>query len=277
MPGEGAKVGGLTVCPTPIGNLRDVTLRTLDVLREADVIACEDTRRTGILLDHHRLRHPGTVLVSLHEHNERERIGGLLGRIRDGARVALVSDAGMPLICDPGYALVAAAIEAGLDVEVLPGPSAPLTALAASGLPVSRFRFEGFLPRGKAELERLLGHCSETIVAFESPRRLAASLALLAQMDGAREVAVCRELTKVHEQVVRGSAQDLAARYAEEQARGEIVLVIAPSRQRGDLQQASAALAELIQAGAKRRPAARVLAALTGVSANALYRDAAQR
>jgi 16S rRNA (cytidine1402-2'-O)-methyltransferase len=277
MQGDGAKVGWLTVCPTPIGNLRDITLRTLDVLREADVIACEDTRRTGILLDHHGLRHPQMALLSLHEHNERERIGGLLRRIRSGAKVALVSDAGMPLICDPGFALVAAAVAAGLTVEVLPGPSALLTALASSGLPVDRFRFEGFLPRGKAELTRLLAHCPETIVAFESPRRLAASLALLSDLDGEREVAVCRELTKLHEQIVRGSAQELASRYSSEQARGEIVLVIAPSKQRGELGQASAALTELIEAGAKPRPAARVLAALTGVSANALYRDAAQR
>lgn len=274
MSGNGAKVGRLTVCPTPIGNLRDITLRTLDVLREADAIACEDTRRTGLLLEHHGLRREGVRLVSLHEHNERARAGELLRLMREGARVALVSDAGMPLISDPGFPLVADAIAEGIEVEVLPGPSAVLTALVASGLPVSSFRFVGFLPRSRGELLRLLGAHSETIVAFESPRRVGASLAVLAELDPGRPVAVCRELSKLHEQVLRGDAVELAGHYAVAEARGEIVLVIGGAdREEGDQQAATAALDALVEAGARRRPAARVLASLTGLSANALYRS----
>lgn len=275
MSSSSAKVGRLTICPTPIGNLRDITLRTLDVLREADVIACEDTRRTGVLLDHHDLRHEGLILLSLHEHNERERVPDLIRRMRDGAHVALVSDAGTPLISDPGYPLVAAAIAEGFTVQALPGPSAAITALVASGLPASSFRFVGFLPRGAGELTRLLAGCSETVVAFESPRRLADSLALLAQIDPQRPVAVCRELSKLHEEVARGQAADLAARYAEQEARGEIVLVIGVGAQNVDIQAACAAVDELVAAGARRRPAARVVAALAGVGANVLYGGAA--
>ncbi len=273
MSSSSAKVGRLTLCPTPIGNLRDITLRTLDVLREADVIACEDTRRTGVLLDHHDLRHDGLTLLSLHEHNERERVPDLVRRMRDGAHVALVSDAGTPLISDPGFPLVAAAIAEGVPVQALPGPSAAITALVASGLPASSFRFVGFLPRGGGELTRLLGGCSETVVAFESPRRLADSLALLARLDPQRPVAVCRELSKLHEEVVRGQAAELAARFAEQEARGEIVLVIGAGGQQGDRRAAGEALEALVEAGARRRPAARVLAGLTGVSANELYRS----
>lgn len=275
MPGNGAKVGQLTVCPTPIGNLRDVTLRTLDVLREADLIACEDTRRTGLLLEHYGLRRDGASLLSLHEHNEAERVRSLLARVREGRRVALVSDAGMPLICDPGYPLLRAAIEQGLPIEVLPGPSALTTALVASGLPPASFRFEGFLPRRAGQLQRLLEAAAETVVAFESPRRLAATLALLARIDPERELAVCRELTKLHEQVLRGSARELAECFAENQAKGEIVLVIGAAQRQldGDREQAAEAFEQLRAAGAKPRAAARVVASLTGISANELYRN----
>lgn len=275
MSGTGAKVGRLTVCPTPIGNMRDITLRTLDVLREADAIACEDTRRSGLLLDHHGLRRPGRALISLHEHNERERVPELLARMREGAHVALVSDAGMPLISDPGFPLVAAAIAEGIEVQALPGPSALLSGLVVSGLPSSSFCFAGFLPRGHGELTRLLAAASETLVAFESPRRLAGTLSALAEIDPERPVALCRELSKLHEEIVRGSAADLAARYASEQARGEIVIVIGAAGQAGDIQAACAAVDALVGAGARRRPAARVVAGLTGVSANALYRGTA--
>lgn len=271
MSGNGAKVGRLTICPTPIGNSRDITLRTLDVLREADVIACEDTRRTGLLLDDHDLRRAGAKLISLHEHNERERVPQLIRQMQSGEHVALLSDAGTPVISDPGFPLLRAAIAAGIEIQPLPGPSAVITALVASGLPPNSFRFTGFLPRGEGELRRLLRGALETIVAFESPRRLGATLAVLAELDPGRPLAVCRELTKLHEQVLRGSAAELAGHYADEQARGEIVLVIGPSASEGDWQGAQAALGALVAAGAKRRPAARVLASLTGLSANALY------
>ena len=217
--------GRLVVCPTPIGNLEDVTLRVLAALRDADVVACEDTRRTRILLDRYGVK---ASLVSYHEHNEKGRAGELVKRMRAGAVVALVSDAGMPLVSDPGYVLVHACVGAGLPVEVLPGPSAAITALVASGLPADEWHFHGFLPRKKGELGRALAYPG-TLVAFESPRRVPATLALLAGLDPAREVAVCRELTKAHEEVVRGTAAELAARFEGAPPRGEVVLVLGPA------------------------------------------------
>ena len=263
-------VGRLVVCPTPIGNLGDVTLRVLDALRDADAIACEDTRRTRVLLDRYEI---AGKLVSYHEHNERERAGELVKRIEGGAVVALVSDAGMPLVSDPGYAVLQACIAARLPVEVLPGPSSVIVALVASGLPAERWRFVGFLPRKRGELERVLGDTQETLVAFESPGRLAATLALLAEIEPERPVAVCRELTKMHEEVRRGSAVELAAHYGKTAPRGEIVLVVGASASSGgDRDEALAALRDLIDAGARARPAAAVVAKLTGVGANDLYR-----
>ncbi|HEY2631499.1 MAG TPA: 16S rRNA (cytidine(1402)-2'-O)-methyltransferase [Solirubrobacteraceae bacterium] len=264
-------VGRLVVCPTPIGNLGDVTLRALQELREADVIACEDTRRTRVLLDRYDI---GGKLVSYHEHNERERAGELTRSIGDGAVVALVSDAGMPLVSDPGYAVIQACIAEGLRVEVLPGPSSVLVALVASGLPSERWCFVGFLPRKRGELERLLGGAQETLVAFESPARLAATLATLAALDGERPVAVCRELTKLHEEVRRGDAAELAVHYEQSQPRGEVVLVVGPAAAASVAHdEAHTAMRALVDAGARARPAASALAKLTGVSANELYRE----
>jgi len=265
-----APVGRLVVCPTPIGNLEDITLRVLDVLARADVIACEDTRHTRGLLERHRI---AARLISLHEHNERARAGELAARVAAGELVALVSDAGTPLVSDPGFALVRACHEQGLAVEVMPGPSAVVSALVASGLPAGRWCFVGFLPRARGELAQLLASAAETLVAFESPRRLAATLALLAEHDAQRPVAVCRELTKVHEEVRRGSAAELAAHYGAHPPRGEIVLVCgaaaAAELRRED---ALAALKALVEAGARARPAAAAVAKLTGVGANELYR-----
>jgi 16S rRNA (cytidine1402-2'-O)-methyltransferase len=257
--------GRLIVCPTPIGNLQDVTLRVLAALREVDVVACEDTRRTRILLARFGV---SAHLVSYHEHNEETRARELVERMRRGETVALVSDAGMPLVSDPGFVLVREAVAAGVGVEVLPGPSAVLTALVASGLPSARWRFEGFLPRKQGELRAVLS-ASETIVAFESPRRLATTLAAIAPT---REVAVCRELTKIHEEIVRGTAADLAKRYEAKPAKGEIVLVIGPAEHdQSATEQALEAVDRLVEAGAKRRTAAQVVADLTGLRANALY------
>jgi 16S rRNA (cytidine1402-2'-O)-methyltransferase len=269
--------GRLVVCPTPIGNLEDVTLRVLSALREADVVACEDTRRTRILLDRYGVK---AKLVSYHEHNERARASELVERMREGAVVALVSDAGMPLVSDPGYLLVRACVGAGLPVEVLPGPSAAITALVASGLPADEWRFHGFLPRKKGELRRALSEPGGTLVAFESPRRVPGTLALLAELDPEREVAVCRELTKAHEEVVRGSAAELAARYANAGPKGEVVLVIgAPGEAEPGAGDPAAvdALRRLVDAGAHPRKAAAVVAELTGTSANALYRGLTSR
>jgi 16S rRNA (cytidine1402-2'-O)-methyltransferase len=195
-----------------------------------------------------------------------------------GETVALVSDAGMPLVNDPGFLLVQACVAAGIGVEVLPGPSAALTALVASGLPATTWRFAGFLPRKRGELEALFRGAGETLVAFESPRRLAAALEVLASVDGVRPVAVCRELTKIHEEVVRGSAAELAARYAAEEPRGEIVVVVgAGEPEAAELGPALEALARLVDAGARARPAAGVVAELTGVSANTLYQALLER
>jgi 16S rRNA (cytidine1402-2'-O)-methyltransferase len=263
--------GRLVVCPTPIGNLEDVTLRVLSALRDADVVACEDTRRTRILLDRYGVK---ARLVSYHEHNEQARSAELVERMREGAVVALVSDAGMPLVSDPGYVLVRACVGAGLPVEVLPGPSAAITALVASGLPADEWVFHGFLPRKKGELRRLLDSSSGTLVAFESPRRVPGTLALLAELDGSRELAVCRELTKAHEEIVRGSAAELAERYADSPPRGEVVLVLGPRSDQTDEGEPAGldALRRLVDAGAHPRKAATVVAELTGGSANALYR-----
>jgi 16S rRNA (cytidine1402-2'-O)-methyltransferase len=279
--GRSAARGRLVVCPTPIGNLEDVTLRVLAALGAAEVVACEDTRHTRVLLRRHRIE--PRELVSYHEHNERERSAKLVERMRAGARVALVSDAGTPLISDPGYELVRASIAAGVPVEALPGPSAAVSALVASGLPAERWCFVGFLPRRRGELERVLAHNSATLVAFESPRRLAATLGALAGHDPQRPAAVCRELTKLHEEVRRGGAAELAAHYREHPPRGEVVLVVGPApADSANRVEVLAALRELVSAGARARPAAGVLARLTGASANELYRglmdeDAARR
>jgi 16S rRNA (cytidine1402-2'-O)-methyltransferase len=271
MTPAGAAVGRLLVCPTPIGNLEDVTLRVLDALRDADVVACEDTRHTRVLLDRHGIRTP---LLSLHEQNERARAAEIVGRVAAGQVVALVSDAGTPLVSDPGFAVVRACLAEHLAVEVLPGPSAVVTALVASGLPGERWRFVGFLPRRRRELEELLLDAPETLVAFESPRRLAGTLALLAEREPARPAAVCRELTKLHEEVRRGELSALAEHYAENPARGEVVLVLgAAAGGSAELAEALAALREIVASGAKPRPAAAAVGRLTGLAANDLYRE----
>jgi 16S rRNA (cytidine1402-2'-O)-methyltransferase len=232
-----------------------------------------------VLLDRYGVK---ATLVSYHEHNERARAAELVARMLDGEVVALVSDAGMPLVSDPGYVLVQAAAAAGVGVEVLPGPSAALAALVASALPAETWRFVGFLPRKAGELRGVFAAgAGETMVAFESPRRVGASLAVLAEDDPARPVAVCRELTKIHEEVVRGTAEELAARYAEEDVRGEVVLVVGPSPaaegEAAPVGPAVEALRRLVDAGAKARPAAAVIAELTGTSANELYRALHER
>ncbi len=267
-----AAAGRLVICPTPIGNLEDITLRAVEALRSADVIACEDTRTTKVLLDRYEITTPR---VRYDEHAEKRATPALISRIAGGETVALVSDAGTPLVSDPGFVLLQAALAAELTVEVLPGPSSVLTALVASGLPSEHWRFVGFLPRKRGELLELLEN-AETVVAFESPRRAGATLALLAELDAERPVALCREMTKRFEEVVRGSAAELAGRYAAAAPKGEVVLVIgAAEAGSGDRASAEHAVRELVAAGAKPRPAATVIAGLTGLSANELYRAVA--
>jgi len=264
----------LAVCATPIGNLSDVTLRVLAELRAADVVLCEDTRHTRRLLERHGIE---ARLLSYHEHNEAVRTAELLPRLEAGERVALVSDAGMPGVSDPGARIVRAALEAGVPVTVLPGPSALETALVASGLVGGRFQVVGFLPRGEKALGALweeLRAWPFPVVAFESARRLPATLRSLAAADPERPAAVCRELTKRFEEVARGTAAELAARFAEP-PKGEITLVVGPAArivQDGVETDALAAVSELVEAGVPRKRAAEVVARLTGVARNRLYR-----
>jgi 16S rRNA (cytidine1402-2'-O)-methyltransferase len=266
----------LGVCATPIGNLDDVTLRVLEELREADVVLCEDTRRTRILLDRHAIR--ARELVSYHMHNEAQRVAELLPRLETGARVALVSDAGLPAVNDPGARLIAEAIARGIEVTVLPGPSAVETALVASGLSGEQYRFVGYLPRRSSDLARLwaeIGDSPHAVVAFESPKRLPASLAHLAATLPGRRVAVCRELTKRFEEVVRGEASAVAARFSTP-PKGEITLVLGgaaaePASAEG-IEDALADVAELVGSGASRKTAVAVVARLRGVPRQALYR-----
>ncbi len=215
----------LHIVATPIGNLEDVTLRALRVLREADLVLAEDTRRTRILLDRHGI---AARPLSLHAHNEASRVEKVLGVLEQAGSVALVSDAGTPLVSDPGARLVSETIQAGYDVVCVPGASAPLAALVSSGLNAERFTFVGFLPRKKGEREALLASLvnrEETLVFFESPKRAAATLLRLADVFGERRACVARELTKLHEEIARGTLSELARRFLDG-TRGELTLVV---------------------------------------------------
>jgi 16S rRNA (cytidine1402-2'-O)-methyltransferase len=261
----------LSVCATPIGNLDDVTLRVLAELRAADVVLCEDTRHTRGLLSRHGVE---ARLLSYHRHNEAARTAELVPRLEAGERIALVSDAGLPGVNDPGARLIAAALERGLAVSVLPGPSAVETALVASGLVGERYQFLGYLPRRASELVALwreLESWPHPAVAFESAQRLPASLASLAEFLPTRRVAVCRELTKRFEEVIRGDASDVAGRVGGG-VRGEITVVIGgAATAAADPVEAEAAVAELLAAGVPRRQAAELVSRLTGVARNRLY------
>lgn len=264
----------LSVCPTPIGNMGDITLRVLETLRAADLVAAEDTRRTGRLLAHFGIDKP---LISFFEHNELRRLPELLARIREGAKVALVSDAGMPGICDPGYRLIRTALDEGLPVEVLPGPSAIETALVASGYATDSFAFVGYLPRKKGDRERALTRIageSTTCVAFETPHRLRATLEQAAALMGDREVAVCREMTKRFEEILRGTPSEVARRLPD-RVRGEVVLVFepaAPAAAGTDEEAIIPVLARLRDEGLSARRAAEIVASLTGMTRNEAYR-----
>lgn len=218
--------GRLIVCATPIGNLEDVTLRLLRVLKEADIIAAEDTRRTRKLLTHYGIK--ARRLVSHFEHNERTQVPFLLERLKNGEDIALVSDAGTPAISDPGHLLVSAVLESGLPLEVCPGPSSVLAALVLSGLPIRRFCFEGYLPRKASEQKRRLAALApddRTLVVFESANRVRATLENIHSVLGDRRIAFERELTKIHEQVIRGSVPEVIEALPQ-QILGEVVLVI---------------------------------------------------
>jgi len=262
----------LAVCATPIGNLADITLRVLDELAAAELVLCEDTRRTRVLLSRHGI---DARLVSYRQHNEAARVGEILPRLLAGARMALVTDAGLPGVNDPGRRLIAAALDAGVPVTVLPGASAVATALVASGLAADQYRFVGYLPRRAPEREALwaeLATWPHPTVAFESPRRLPGALASLAAFSPDRTVAVCRELTKMHEEVRRGTAAELAIDFAQP-PNGEITIVIGPALEPRERSIAGevAAVRDLMAAGAPRRVAVDVVARLSGISKNDLY------
>ena len=271
------KSGRLYVVATPIGHLGDVSQRMRDTLRAVAVVAAEDTRHTGRLLEALGIQ---ASLVSLHEHNERERAPGLVARLLEGEDVALVSDAGTPLVSDPGFALVRAAIDAGVTVVPVPGPCAAIAALSVAGLPTDRFSFEGFLPaREAARRERLAGLADEprTMVFYEAPQRLAASLADMAGVLGAgRRAAVARELTKAFETVYHGDLGGLAARAPgdAQMTRGELVIVVEgrtrPPEATGDLDRVLGILLSSLPAS----QAAGLAAELTGAPRNACYRRA---
>lgn len=278
MPLQCSFVGTLYVVATPIGNLEDVTLRALRILREASLVLAEDTRRTRILLDRHAI---AARPVSLHAHNEAARCASVLAALAAGQSVALVSDAGTPLVSDPGERLVAAALEAGHEVVPIPGPSAVLAALAASGLPATAFTMLGFLPRrGKAReaLLRRFVRAPETLVVFEAPGRVAATLAALSEILGDRRACVARELTKLHEEIVRGGLRELAARYSAAPPRGEVTLVVAGAKEDAasdplepDAVSIDDEIRSLVAAGRSPREVAAALARAGGLPRRELY------
>jgi 16S rRNA (cytidine1402-2'-O)-methyltransferase len=267
--------GTLHVVGTPIGNLADLSERARATLAGADVVAAEDTRRTGRLLQACGL--PKRELLSVYDANERARVDTVLGLLREGKDVALVSDGGMPLVSDPGYRLVHAAAGAGFDVRVVPGPSAVTAALAVSGLPTDRWVFEGFLGRKAGERRaRIASLVTEprTVVLFESPRRVRALLADLVEVAGDRPIALCRELTKLHEEVLRGTASEVAVALGDTDPKGEVVVVVAgaPGTAEPDRDGALDEMRSLVDEGARPREAARTVAASRGLAPNDLYR-----
>jgi 16S rRNA (cytidine1402-2'-O)-methyltransferase len=265
--------GHLYVVGTPIGNLGDLSDRARETLAAVDLVAAEDTRRTGKLLAHAGIR---ARMISLFEGNERQRIDELLERLSEGATVALVSDAGMPAVSDPGFRLLRAAVDAGIGISVVPGPSAVTAALVVSGLPTDRWVFEGFLPRRPSERRsrlRALAHDPRTVVLFESPLRVVTLLRDVLEELGDRRAAVARELTKIHEEVLRGRVSEVLAMLLDSEPRGEIVVVLEGAETPG------AALSEmvdeagrLVRDGMRKREAAAAVARVSGGSANEIYR-----
>ena len=266
-------MGTLYLVGTPIGNLEDISLRALRVLREAPLIAAEDTRISGRLLARYEIQ---TALTSYHEHNKLDKLEALLTHLEEND-LALVSDAGMPGLSDPGYELVRAAIEHGIPVVPIPGPSAVISALIVSGLPTDGFIYLGFLPRRTAARRQLLQDISQerrTLVAFESPHRLVATLTEIGRTLGERPVVVARELTKLYEEVLRGKPAELLHHFAERAPRGEITLVIGGEQEREcwDDEKVTAAIAERMANGERPAVAAKALAKLSGRSRREIYR-----
>lgn len=256
----------LTIVPTPIGNIGDMTYRAVAVLQAADLILAEDTRTSMPLLSHYDIHTP---LLSYHKFNERERIERILEDLGEGKKIALISDAGMPLVSDPGETLVTAIYEAGYEIEVLPGASASIVALVRSGFGGGPFYFHGFLSRGSGgedELMRVAAH-TETVILYESPKRMKKTVARLAEKTPERKAAVLRELTKKFEERIAGTLEELAATLPDE-LRGETILVLAPYRSEVD---AASMLRTLLEDGMRSKDAIRAVAEATGESKNKLY------
>jgi len=275
LSGGEALSGTLYLVGTPIGNLEDITFRAVRVLKQVDLIACEDTRQTRKLLNHYEI---GTPAISYHQHNERERSRELIEKLLGGSSLALVSDAGMPLISDPGYSLVRAAIDGGVRVEAVPGPSALLAALAASGLAAGAFHFGGFLPAKSGQrlraLEALRGE-TDTWVFFEAPHRILETLTAIAEVLGGRPVVVARELTKIHEEFLRGPADAIrTALAARDAVRGEITLLIGGHTGAAE---DSTPLAEAVETclseGMSRMQAIKTVAQRRGLPKRAVYAE----
>jgi 16S rRNA (cytidine1402-2'-O)-methyltransferase len=264
--------GTLYLVSTPIGNLEDITLRALRVLREADLLACEDTRQTRKLLEHYGIR---KAAISYHEHNEAERAEELLEKLNEGANVALVSDAGTPLVSDPGYRLVVRAAAAGVRVEPIPGPSAVLAALAASGLPTDEFHFGGFLPARSSRRRKALSRFKDeqaTLIFYEAPHRIRETLEDIDAVFGARPVVLARELTKTHEEFLRGTASELLK--AHFPAKGEFTVLIGKAAARETVEEIAIeeAVAARIEAGMDRMEAIKAVARERGLSKREVYR-----
>jgi 16S rRNA (cytidine1402-2'-O)-methyltransferase len=271
--------GILYLVATPIGNLEDITLRALRILREeATVVACEDTRQTQKLLQHFEIRKP---MLACHEHNEHARAGEIVEILKRGVAVALLSDAGTPLISDPGYRVVAAALAAAISVVPIPGPSAALAALAASGLPTNEFRFVGFLPPKRTARRKALAALaaeSGTLIAYESPHRILESLQDIAIELGSRPMALARELTKIHEEFLRGSAAEIHAVLAARDAvKGEITLVIGQAAEQPSGKDPLEEVAQFEAQGMNRMEAIKAAAKRLGIPKREVYRRAAER
>jgi 16S rRNA (cytidine1402-2'-O)-methyltransferase len=267
--------GTLYICATPIGNLEDITLRVLKTLQDVDFIAAEDTRHSKKLLDHYKIKTP---LLSYHQHNERQRATELLTRLNQGESGALISDAGMPGISDPGQILIRACLEENIDIDVLPGPNAALTALVLSGMPTDSFVYLGFLPLKKGERKKVIASITKlphTIIIYEAPHRLTRTLQDILEILGEREAVVARELTKLHQTVYKGSLSDLLARFQATPPKGECCLLLEPYREekiKGGPADWLSELRNLELEGQDRKEAMKIIAKKYGISKSAIYK-----
>lgn len=269
------EAGTLYVCATPIGNLGDITLRVLDTLKTVDLIAAEDTRHSRKLLEHYGIKTP---LISCHEHNERQRAGELIERLKQGQNIALISDAGMPGISDPGRIIINHCREEGIPVDVLPGPNAAITALVLSGMAEDRFTFLGFLPAAKGERKKFLESVSRleyTMIFYEAPHRLLGTLRTMQEVLGDREASVVRELTKIHQTVHRGKISELITWFEKSPPLGECCIIAAPytrEAERGDPSLWLKDLRELEAGGLESKEAMKMVAQKYGISKRDVYR-----